>query len=99
MQEVAETGRDLCLDGAGSRVRERDLSLITPLLGGKKVVFSIPKFDQATVRYFKELMESGEFKPVIDRRYSLDQIAEAYRYVETGQKIGNVVISVVPPSN
>jgi NADPH:quinone reductase-like Zn-dependent oxidoreductase len=70
------------------------LALITPLLRGKKVMFPIPKDDQEMVRYFKELLESGAFKPVIDRRYRLDQIVEAYRYVETGQKIGNVVISV-----
>jgi NADPH:quinone reductase-like Zn-dependent oxidoreductase len=48
------------------------------------------------VRHFKEMIESGEFKPVIERRYRLDQIVEAYRYVETGQKIGAVVISVEP---
>ncbi len=72
------------------------LALITPLFGGKKVMFPIPKQDQAMVTYFKELIESGDFKPVIDRRYPLDQIVEAYRYVETGQKIGNVVISVEP---
>jgi len=70
------------------------LALITPLLRGKKVMFPIPKDDQEMVRYFKELLESGAFKPVIDRRYRLDQIVEAYRYVETGQKLGNVVISV-----
>jgi NADPH:quinone reductase-like Zn-dependent oxidoreductase len=70
------------------------LALITPLLRGKKVMFPIPKDDQEMVRYFKELLESGAFKPVIDRRYRLDQIVEAYRYVETGQKIGNVVISI-----
>ena len=73
------------------------LALFTPLLGRKKVVFPVPpKYDQERVRYVKELIGSGVFKPVIDRRYRLDQIVEAYRYVETGQKIGNVVISIDP---
>jgi len=71
------------------------LALIAPLHGGKKVMFPIPKHDQEMVGYFKELIESGKFKPVIDRTYPLDQIVEAYRYVETGQKTGNVVISLV----
>ncbi len=44
--------------------------------------------------YFKGLIESAAFSPVIDEVYPLDQIVEAYTYVETGQKIGNVVISV-----
>jgi len=72
------------------------LALITPLLRGKKVMFPIPRDNQEMVRYFRELLESGEFKPLIDRRYRLDEIVEAYRYVETGQKVGNVVISVEP---
>ena len=55
--------------------------------------------EQEMVKYFKELIESGEFKPVIDRRYPLDEIVEPYRYVETGQKIGNVVISVEPSTS
>src|SRR4051794_27359819 len=72
------------------------LALVTPLFRGRRVMFPIPKHDQQMVRYFKDLIESGKFTPVIDRRYPLDQIVEAYRYVETGQKIGNVVISVKP---
>ena len=74
------------------------LPLVTPFAGRfldrQKVVFPFPKIDQAMVRQFAHLMESRAFRPVIDRRYSLDDIVEAYRYVETGQKIGNVVIVV-----
>jgi NADPH:quinone reductase-like Zn-dependent oxidoreductase len=72
------------------------LALVTPLFGRRRVMFPIPtQRDPAEImRYLKDLMESGAFKPVIDRRYPLDQIIEAYRYVETGQKVGNVVITV-----
>ena len=42
----------------------------------------------------KKLMEQGKFKAVIDRKYPFEQIIEAYKYVETGQKTGNVVITV-----
>jgi len=74
------------------------LALVTPLFGGKKVMFPIPttRNHQEMAAHFKNLIESGEFKPVIDRTYPFDQIVEAYRYVETGQKIGNVVLSVDP---
>ena len=70
------------------------LAVIAPLHSGKKVLFPIPKHDQQMIGYLRELLESGNFTPVIDRTYPLDQIVEAYRYVETGQKTGNVVISI-----
>jgi NADPH:quinone reductase-like Zn-dependent oxidoreductase len=74
------------------------LSLATPLVGrsidGTKVVFPFPDIDQAMVRQFARLMESGEFRPVVDRHYPLDDIVEAYRYVETGRKVGNVVVVI-----
>jgi NADPH:quinone reductase-like Zn-dependent oxidoreductase len=75
------------------------LAIITPLFGGKRVMFPIPKHDQQMVRYFRELIESGAFKPLVDRHYPLDQIVEAYEYVETGRKIGNVVISIEPSNS
>jgi NADPH:quinone reductase-like Zn-dependent oxidoreductase len=72
------------------------LALVTPLFGGRRVRFPIPRQDQGTVVYVKERIESGTFRPITDRRYRLDQIVEAYRYVETGRKVGGVVISVDP---
>jgi NADPH:quinone reductase-like Zn-dependent oxidoreductase len=78
--------------GPGPRWANMVLPLTTAPSRGRKVVFSYPRISQDTVRYLGDLMESGQFTPVIDRRYPLDQIADAYRYVETHQKIGSVVI-------
>ncbi len=69
-------------------------ALFTPLIGGKKVLFPIPTINKQDVIFFKELAEKGFYKPVIDREYTLEQIVEAYHYVESGQKTGNVVIRV-----
>jgi len=75
------------------------LALITPLRGGKRVMLNLGRDDPGMARYFREVLESGAFRPLIDRRYRLDEIVEAYRYVETGQKIGNVVVSVDPSTS
>jgi NADPH:quinone reductase-like Zn-dependent oxidoreductase len=71
------------------------LALVTTVFGGKKVRFPIPrKQTQVEVRQIKAMIESGAFKPLVDRVYPLDEIVEAYRYVETEQKVGGVVIDV-----
>lgn len=70
------------------------LIFLTPLFGGKKVVFSFPKSITAELNFIKDLIVKGNFTPVIDKKYPLDRIAEAFQYVSTGQKIGNVVITM-----
>jgi NADPH:quinone reductase-like Zn-dependent oxidoreductase len=70
-------------------------ALTTPIFGGRKVLFPIPTINKEDVIFLKELVEKGLYKPVIDRKYTLEQITEAYKYVESGQKIGNVVLKVL----
>jgi NADPH:quinone reductase-like Zn-dependent oxidoreductase len=75
------------------------LALVTPAFRGRRVKFPIPRQNPATITYLRGLLESGAFRPLVDRRYPLGEIVDAYRYVETGRKLGNVVISVVPPGS
>lgn len=70
------------------------LALLTPIFGGKKVLFPLPTTKKSDIEFLKELVEKGKFRPVIDRIYKLEEIVEAYKYVETGQKTGNVVIQI-----
>ncbi|WP_276503424.1 NAD(P)-dependent alcohol dehydrogenase [Terrimonas pollutisoli] len=69
-------------------------ALITKITGGKKVLFIVPKDIKGNLGFIKRLIEEGRFRPVIDRTYPLDKIAEAFTYVGTHQKIGNVIIKM-----
>lgn len=71
------------------------LALWTARIGDKKVVFPVPpRYTKDDVLFLKELVEAGRYRAVVDRRYRLDDVVEATRYVETRQKTGNVVLTV-----
>ncbi|SJN20992.1 NAD(P)-dependent alcohol dehydrogenase [Sphingobacterium sp. JB170] len=71
------------------------LALTTPFGNGKKVLFHIPTIDKDDVLFLRNLAHQGSFRPIIDRQYALDDTVDAHRYVESGHKTGNVIISIV----
>jgi NADPH:quinone reductase-like Zn-dependent oxidoreductase len=79
----------------GPKASNPFLALATRLSPGRRVRFPFPKAPtNDEMRDFASMLASGELRPVIDRRYPLDDIADAYRYVESGTKVGSVVLDL-----
>jgi NADPH:quinone reductase-like Zn-dependent oxidoreductase len=101
-RSIFDYRRALSQDGiyvlvGGGLVRILQGMLLGPLLsliGSKKMCFFIPNTNQKDLVFLKGLLEAGKVVPVIDRRYSLSDAAEALRYLEEGHAQGKVVLTV-----
>jgi NADPH:quinone reductase-like Zn-dependent oxidoreductase len=70
------------------------VALLTRWIGDRRARLGIARYEKPDVLLLKQLLEAGEYRAVIDRTYRLEDVVEATRYVETGQKTGNVVLTL-----
>jgi NADPH:quinone reductase-like Zn-dependent oxidoreductase len=91
VRSLKQNGRYLL---ANPRLSQMVRGRWTSMRSSKKVIFGAASSKTEDLIFLKELIEAGKIKSVIDRRYPLEQTAEAHSYVEKGHKKGNVVITV-----
>ena len=100
--DFTESGEryDLIFDAVGKRKSAKAMLNAGAVLASGGVSMSVddafPRTKKSDLLVLKELAESGAFRPVIDRRYTLDEIVEAHRYVDLGHKKGNVIVTISP---
>ena len=70
------------------------LALVTRFVGSRRGTLGFGRYRKEDLVLVKKLVEEGKYRPVIDRTYALDEVVEANRYVESGQKTGNVVLRI-----
>lgn len=70
------------------------LALGTRFVGSRRAALGVGRYRKEDLLLVKQLVEEGKYRPVIDRTYGLDDVVEATRYVESGQKTGNVVLRI-----
>jgi NADPH:quinone reductase-like Zn-dependent oxidoreductase len=78
----------------GPRAENIPLALLGLMHKGKRVVFPLPKDISASIDYMIPLLKSGAFRPLIERTYQLSEAQEAYRHMLSGQKVGNLILSM-----
>ncbi len=94
-KKILKPAGKYCSTELGNGGQNPLLAIWFAITGSKKVKFPIPKIDKQKIEYIQKLVAKGAYLPVIDREYALDDIVEAACYVDSGQKLGNVVIKIL----
>lgn len=69
-------------------------SLFASMMSSKKIIMGVDEENVEAINYLRQLIESGQLKPVIDRSYPLEKVVDAHQYVDSGRKKGNVILAI-----